>query len=78
MAPRGEVIARLREHFDQLDGLDRELLALRFFEVWSDREAAALLGIEPDAARTRYARILEIYKGSAQPFPAFQEWEDSD
>jgi RNA polymerase sigma-70 factor (ECF subfamily) len=78
VAPRGEAIARLREHFDQLDALDRELLALRLFEVWSENEAAALLGIEPVAASVRYARALEFYKEAAQLLPAFEDPEELD
>jgi RNA polymerase sigma-70 factor (ECF subfamily) len=78
VAPRGEAIARLREHFDQLDALDRELLALRLFEVWSEHEVAALLGIDPVAASTRYARVVEVYKEAAKLLPASQDGADLD
>jgi RNA polymerase sigma-70 factor (ECF subfamily) len=78
VAPRSEAIARLREHFGQLDSLDRELLALRLFEVWDESEAAALLGIEPVAASTRYDRVVEIYKDAGKLLPAFEDGENAD
>jgi RNA polymerase sigma-70 factor (ECF subfamily) len=63
---------------DQLDALDRELLALRLFEVWSENEAATLLGIDPVAASPRYARSLEFYKEAPHLLPAFEDPEDLD
>jgi RNA polymerase sigma-70 factor (ECF subfamily) len=78
VAPRYEAIARLREHFNQLDPLDRKLLALRLFEVWDENEAAAVLEIDPAVACTRYALVVEVYKEAAKLLPASQDWEDLD
>ena len=43
-ASRNEAFARLEEALDQMDPIDREVLALRHFEELSNAETAALLG----------------------------------
>jgi RNA polymerase sigma-70 factor (ECF subfamily) len=62
-AQRAEAIDQLRRALDGLDPTDREVLALRHFEELSNREAAAVLGIQPAAASKRYVRALERLKG---------------
>src|SRR5207249_3227659 len=49
-AIRVEVKIRLQEALNAMDGLDREVLALRHFEQLSNREAALVLGIQEKAA----------------------------
>jgi RNA polymerase sigma-70 factor (ECF subfamily) len=49
-AARTESFARLEEALNQMDALDREVLALRHFEELSNAETAALLGVQPAAA----------------------------
>ena len=61
-AERMETRARVRAALDQLPPGDREVLALRHFEERSNREVAALLGIEPAAASKRYVRAIERLK----------------
>ena len=61
---RAEVVARVREAVGRLDPTDREILALRHFEELSNRETAALLGLQPAAASKRHVRALERLKAA--------------
>lgn len=58
---------RLLETLDQMDALDREVLALRHFEHMTNQEAAQILGIKPGAASQRYFRALKRLKDLLQP-----------
>jgi RNA polymerase sigma-70 factor (ECF subfamily) len=58
-AIRHELQARLRAALDEMDPLDREVLALRHFEELTNAEAAEVLGISPDAASKRHVRALK-------------------
>lgn len=57
-AIRLEQSAKLQEALDQLEPIDREILALRHFEQLTNGEAAHLLGLDKSAASKRYARAL--------------------
>jgi RNA polymerase sigma-70 factor, ECF subfamily len=57
-AIRIEQSAKLQEALNQLEPIDREILALRHFEQLSNGEAAHLLGLDKSAASKRYARAL--------------------
>jgi RNA polymerase sigma-70 factor (ECF subfamily) len=57
-AGRAELRARVLEALEQLDDVDREIVALRQFEGLTNEEAAAELAIEPAAASKRFARAL--------------------
>ncbi len=72
-AQRGEKMAQLRDSLDQLDPIDREVLALRHFEDLSNHEVAALLGIRTAAASKRYVRALERLKEALERLPNFGE-----
>jgi RNA polymerase sigma-70 factor (ECF subfamily) len=61
-AMRHELQARLRAALDEMDPLDREVLALRHFEELSNNEAAEVLGITKDAASKRHVRALKRLK----------------
>ena len=52
----------LQNAFNELEPIDREILALRHFEQLSNGEAAAVLGIDKSAASKRYARALRRLK----------------
>jgi RNA polymerase sigma-70 factor (ECF subfamily) len=52
----------LADALEEMDPLDREVIALRAFEMLSVPEAARVLGIRPGAARTRYWRALKRLK----------------
>jgi RNA polymerase sigma-70 factor (ECF subfamily) len=57
-AVRHELQERLRAALEEMDPLDREVLALRHFEELSNQEAAEVLGISKDAASKRHVRAL--------------------
>ena len=58
-AIRAEVKFRLQEALNQMDPVDREVLALRHFEHLTNAEAAEVLGVKEAAAGKRYLRALE-------------------
>jgi RNA polymerase sigma-70 factor (ECF subfamily) len=57
-AVRAELKARLVEALDELEPLDRDVLALRHFEQLSTAESAAVLGVSESAAAKRYLRAI--------------------
>jgi RNA polymerase sigma-70 factor (ECF subfamily) len=57
-AVRAEMQRKLQEALDQMDPLDRELLALRHFEQLGNGEAARVLGLRESTASQRYGRAL--------------------
>jgi RNA polymerase sigma-70 factor (ECF subfamily) len=57
-AIRHELQARLHAALDEMNPLDREILALRHFEELSNNEVAKVLDITPEAASKRYLRAL--------------------
>jgi RNA polymerase sigma-70 factor (ECF subfamily) len=57
-AIRAETQRRVQEALDALDGIDREVLVLRHFEMLSNAEAAQVLGLKPSAASNRHLRAL--------------------
>jgi RNA polymerase sigma-70 factor (ECF subfamily) len=70
-ANRNEVFARLEQALDQMDPIDREVLALRHFEELSNAETASLLGIQTAAASKRYVRALARLKQILESIPGF-------
>jgi len=61
-AARADVFGLVKNAIEQMDALDREVLALRHFEELSNREVAETLGIEQKAASIRYIRALRRLK----------------
>jgi RNA polymerase sigma-70 factor (ECF subfamily) len=61
-AIRHELQGRLRAALDEMDPLDREVLALRHYEELANHEVAEVLGITPDAASKRHLRALKRLK----------------
>jgi len=68
-AARNESFGQLEEALNQMDPLDREVLALRHFEELSNTETAQVLGIKPAAAVNRYVRALKRLKGVFEGMP---------
>lgn len=66
-AIRQERRDRLNDALDQMDAVDREILALRHGEELSNVEAAELLGLSPTAASNRYIRALKRLKPLLKP-----------
>ncbi|QDT39263.1 sigma-70 family RNA polymerase sigma factor [Stratiformator vulcanicus] len=58
-AIRDERARHLRAALEQMNEVDREVLALRHFEELSNRETAEVLGISEQAASVRYVRALK-------------------
>jgi RNA polymerase sigma-70 factor, ECF subfamily len=61
-AIRHEFQTRLQAALDEMDPLDREVLALRHFEELSNNEVAQVLGISKEAASKRHVRALKRLK----------------
>jgi RNA polymerase sigma-70 factor (ECF subfamily) len=62
-AARAELRVKLEEALNEMDPVDREILALRHFEQLTNAEAATELGLEEAAASKRYVRALRRLKG---------------
>jgi RNA polymerase sigma-70 factor (ECF subfamily) len=60
---REEVRARIERALEEMDEIDREVLLLRHFEELTNKETAAVLGIQENAASNRYVRALGRLKG---------------
>lgn len=72
-AVRGEIQWHLQEALNRMDDLDREVIALRNLEELDNREAAAVLGLTPDAARKRYVRALKRLQDALRNTPGLIE-----
>ena len=53
-----EMIEKIQAAIASLSGTDRELVLMRNYEELSNAEAAALVGLTPEAASKRYTRAL--------------------
>jgi RNA polymerase sigma-70 factor (ECF subfamily) len=62
-AVRAERKIRIQTALNEMDQIDREILALRHFEQLSNDESAQALGLSKSAASKRYIRALERLKG---------------
>ena len=56
---RAEQIHALEKSLNEMNELDREVIALRHFEELSNIETAEVIGINPAAASKRYLRALK-------------------
>lgn len=56
---RAEQIEALQKSLEEMNEMDREVIALRHFEELSNVETAEILGIETSAASKRYLRALK-------------------
>jgi RNA polymerase sigma-70 factor, ECF subfamily len=68
-AARADVLSLVQTAIEQMDPIDREVLALRHFEELSNSEVAEALGIEQKAASIRYIRALRRLKGVLEQMP---------
>jgi RNA polymerase sigma-70 factor (ECF subfamily) len=73
-AIRAERALRLQEALNSMDPLDREVLALRHFELLSNAEVAQVLGIQESAASKRYVRALRKLKQVLKGMPGGGEF----
>jgi RNA polymerase sigma-70 factor (ECF subfamily) len=72
-AMRAETQIRLQEVLNSMDPMDREILALRHFEMLSNGETAQILGIKKSAASNRYMRALKRLKEIVAGIPGLME-----
>ncbi len=72
-AVREERAAQLRDAIEQMDEMDREVLALRHFEELTNSEVAEVLGIQETTASNRYVRALRRLKVILDALPDFGE-----
>ena len=70
-AVRAEMQLQLQEALNSMDPMDREVVVLRHFEELNNAETAAVLGIEPPAARKRYLRAIRRLKAILDRVPGF-------
>src|SRR5205823_12848241 len=70
---RAELQIRVQEALNAMEPLDREVLTLRHFELLSNAETAAVLGIKKSAASNRYVRALERLKDLLAGLPDFAD-----
>lgn len=70
---REEEIEQLREALDTINETDREVLALRHFELLTNKEVAEVLEIGHTAASNRYVRALRRLRDVLVQFPAFHD-----
>ncbi|MCG8409045.1 MAG: sigma-70 family RNA polymerase sigma factor [Phycisphaerales bacterium] len=74
LAARREELAKLlRDTLEEMDPIDREVLALRHFEELSNSEVAEELDIEQKAASIRYVRALRRLKVILAELPGLTE-----
>jgi RNA polymerase sigma-70 factor (ECF subfamily) len=66
-AARAELQLRVQEALNALDPLDREVLTLRHFEMLTNEETAAVLGVRKSAASKRYVGALRRLKEALGP-----------
>ena len=55
---RAETIALLESSLNEMDEIDREVIALRHFEELTNIETASVLKLQPSAASKRYLRAM--------------------
>ncbi|MCP4592603.1 MAG: sigma-70 family RNA polymerase sigma factor [bacterium] len=72
-ARRAELAEHLRTTLDQMDPMDREVLALRHFEELTNSEVAEELEIQQKAASIRYIRALRRFKDVLGEIAAFTD-----
>jgi RNA polymerase sigma-70 factor (ECF subfamily) len=68
---RAEDQLQVQEALNSMEPMDREVLALRHFEMLSNEETAQVLGIKKSAASNRYIRALKRLKDILVSIPGF-------
>jgi RNA polymerase sigma-70 factor (ECF subfamily) len=68
---RAEDQLQVQAALNSLEPLDREVLALRHFELLSNEETAQVLGLKKSAASNRYVRALKRLKEILASIPGF-------
>jgi RNA polymerase sigma-70 factor, ECF subfamily len=72
-AIRAETQLRVQDAINSMDAVDREVLTLRNFEMLSNEETAAVLGIKRSAASKRHILALKRLKKILDGFPGLAD-----
>jgi RNA polymerase sigma-70 factor (ECF subfamily) len=72
-AIRVETQIRVQEALNSMEPIDREVLALRHFEMLSNDEAAQVLGVKKTAASNRYLRAIKRLRQIVINVPGLRE-----
>jgi RNA polymerase sigma-70 factor (ECF subfamily) len=70
-AARAEEQLLIQAALDGMESMDREVLALRHFEMLSNEETARVLGLSKSAASNRYVRALRRLREVLSAIPGF-------
>jgi RNA polymerase sigma-70 factor (ECF subfamily) len=74
---RAEMVAQVEKALEQMDPVDREVLALRHFEELRNGEVAEVLGLKEAAASNRYVRALTRLREALEQVPGFFDGHES-
>lgn len=75
LAIRHEMVSQTESALEQMDEIDREVLALRHFEELSNGEVAQVLSLSEAAASNRYVRALTRLRKDLEKIPDFFDGE---
>ncbi len=70
-AIKAEMRLKLQEALNDMDAIDREVIALRHFEQLSGDETAEVLGLTKSGASSRYVRAITRLRKTLTQFPEF-------
>jgi RNA polymerase sigma-70 factor (ECF subfamily) len=70
---RVERISKLEETLNQMEPIDREVIALRHFEELTNSEVAKVLGIDEQASSKRYVRAMKRMKEIVKSIPGLSD-----
>lgn len=73
LAARAELVEQVEKALENMDAIDREVLAMRHFEELTNNEVAEVLGLSKAAASNRYVRALARLKDILAKIPGFFE-----
>lgn len=76
-AVKAELRAQVQQAIEQLDEVDREVLALKHFEQLSISEIATVLGLSKAGAGSRYLRAAKRIRQILSEIPGFEEGQSN-
>ena len=74
---RAETIALLESSLNEMDEIDREVIALRHFEELTNIETASILNLQPSAASKRYLRAMSRLSQLMSRLEGLQKGDDA-
>jgi DNA-directed RNA polymerase specialized sigma24 family protein len=64
-----EIQNRVQEALNSMEAIDREVLALRHFEMLTNEEVAEVLGVKKTTASNRYVRAIKRLTSVLESYP---------